>query len=79
MSETLVISNNKYCGQIGLIQHPSMYFRQRTTDEACREKIAKLKPFSDSDTPSGEAFPGKYLNRGSTSDITGSSFWFSGK
>lgn len=33
--------------------------KQRTTAVACCEKIAKLIPFSTSDTPSGNAWPGK--------------------
>lgn len=43
------------------------------TAEACCEKIAKLIPLSTSDTPSGNAWPGKILIDGVVSDTWGAS------
>ena len=42
--------------------HLSGSDKQRVTAVACCEKIAKLIPLSTSDTPSGNAWPGKIFN-----------------
>lgn len=47
--------------------------KQSLTAVACCEKIAKLIPLSTSDTPSGNAWPGKISNDGAIWDTWGAS------
>ena len=50
--------------------------KQSVTAVACCENMAKLILLSTSDTPSGNAWPGKILNDGVVSAISGASSWY---